>query len=440
MAGKGSRSRAREPEEVAGNGLLHRRALLGQGILIAGAMTTGMGASLTSAAAEPLTEGPWSMKVGSIIPPYQTPSRFEAHVVRTQDNPDGVPRNSRARTPHHLLKGIITPNGLHFTICHGGVPDIDPAQHTLVIHGLVKRPLMWTVEDLERYPMVSRIGFVECGGNSAPLFSNEPLQENVQALHGLASCSEWTGVMLSTLLDEAGIDPKAKWMIAEGADSPRLSRSVPVAKGLDDAMIALYQNGERIQPGQGYPMRLWLPGYEGNMNVKYVRRIKLTEEPTMSYYESRTYSQILPNGKAYRFYFLQEVKSFITSPSHGMKLKEPGVYEITGVAYSGTGRIRKVLVSADGGRTWGEAALQAPILPKAFTRFRMAWRWNGGPAVLQSRAFDESGTMQPTREQFVALRGQTSKPPAVTDFPSQHFNAITSWAVNGQGEVKHVYA
>ena len=429
-----------EPEAVAGNGLLHRRALLGQGIVYAGAVGTGMAASLTSAAAEPLRDGPWSMRVGTAIPPYQTPSRFEAHVVRTPDNPDNEPRNSRARTPHHLLKGIITPNGLHFTICHGGVPDIDPAQHRLVIHGMVKQPLEFTVEALERYPMVSRIGFVECGGNSAPLFSNEPIQANVQALHGLASCSEWTGVLLSTLLDEAGIDPKAKWMIAEGADSPRLSRSVPVAKGLDDAMIALYQNGERIQPGQGYPMRLWLPGYEGNMNVKYVRRIKLTEEPAMSYYESRTYSQILPNGKAYRFYFLQEVKSFITTPSPGLLLKEPGYYEISGIAYSGTGRIKKVLVSADGGQSWGEAALQDPVLPKAFTRFRMPWRWNGGAAILQSRAWDESGTVQPTRAQFVALRGQTTKPPSVLDFPSQHFNAITSWGVDAQGGVKHVYA
>src|SRR5215831_10404123 len=253
------RSGVPEPEEVAGNGLLHRRALLSRGILIAGAAATGMGTSLNGAAAEPLTEGPWSTKVGSIIPPYQTPSRFEAHVVRTQDNPGGVPRNSRARTPHHLLKGIITPNGLHFTICHGGVPDIDPAQHRLVIHGLVKRPLVWTLEDLERYPMTSRIGFVECGGNSAPLFSNVALQESVQAIHGLASCSEWTGVLVSTLLEEAGVDPKAKWMIAEGADAPHLSRSVPVAKGLDDAMIALYQNGERIMPANGYPMRLLLP-------------------------------------------------------------------------------------------------------------------------------------------------------------------------------------
>jgi sulfane dehydrogenase subunit SoxC len=440
MVDKPLESRNAEPEFVAGNGLMHRRALLGQGILFAGAVGVSLGGGLASAAAEPLTEGPWSMKVGTPIPPYQTPSRFEAHVVRSQDNPDNLPRNSRARTPHHLLKGIITPNGLHFTICHGGVPDIDPAQHKLVIHGMVRQPLVYTLDALERYPMTSRIGFVECGGNSAPMFSNEPIQANVQALHGLSSCSEWTGVMLSTLLEEAGVDPRAKWMIAEGADSPRLSRSVPVAKALDDAMIAMYQNGERLQPGNGYPMRLWLPGYEGNMNVKYLRRIKLTEEPAMSYYESRTYSQILPNGKAYRFYFLQEVKSFITSPSPGLQLKEPGYYEITGIAYAGTGRIAKVMVSADGGKSWGEAALQTPVLPKAFTRFRMPWRWNGAPAILQSRAWDEGGNFQPTREQFVALRGQTTKPPAVTDFPSQHFNAITSWAVSQRGEVNHVYA
>ena len=438
MAGKRT-TRAQEPEVVAGNGLLHRRALLGSGIMLAGAAAAGVGA--TTAAAEPLKDAPWSLRWGQVIPAYQTPSRFESKVVRTLDNPDNSPRNSRARTPHHLLKGIITPNGLAFTICHGGVPDIDPAQHKLVIHGLVRRPLVFTLESLERYPMVSHIGFVECGGNSAPLFSNEPLQENVQAIHGLSFCSEWSGVMLSTLLEETGIDPKAKWMIAEGADSPHLTRSVPVAKALDDAMIALYQNGERIQPGNGYPMRLWLPGYEGNMNVKYVRRIELTEEPAMTYYESRTYSQILPDGKAYRFYFLQEVKSFITNPSLGLTLSGgPGVYEITGIAYSGTGRITKVLVSADGGQSWGEAALQNPVLPKAFTRFRMPWRWNGGPATLQSRAFDEGGNMQPTRAQFVAHRGETARPPSVLAFPSQHFNAIQSWQVQANGSVRHVYA
>jgi len=425
---------------IAGNGLIHRRALLGRGAAIAGAIGVAGPALATGAAAEPLADPAWSLQVGDAMPPYQVPSRFEKGVVRTVDNPENLPRNSRARTPHHLLQGMITPNGLHFTICHGGVPDIDPDKHKLVIHGLVKRPLVFTLEALSRYPQTSRIGFVECGGNSAPLFSNEPIQANVQALHGLASCSEWTGVLLSTLLEETGILPQAKWIIAEGADAPHVSRSVPVAKALDDAMIALYQNGERIQPGQGYPMRLWLPGYEGNMNIKYLRRLKLTAEPAMSYYESRTYAQILPDGKSYRFYFLQEVKSFISSPSPGHVLKEPGYYEISGVAYSGTGRIAKVMVSADGGKSWGQAALQDPILPKAFTRFRMPWRWDGGPAVLQSRAFDEAGNVQPTRAELVAARGQTTKPPSVLAFPSQHFNAITSWAVDTKGGVSHVYA
>ena len=245
---------------------------------------------------------------------------------------------------------------------------------------------------------------------------------------------------LSILLAEAGVDPKAKWLVAEGADAPALSRSAPLSKGLDDAMVALYQNGERLMPGNGYPMRLLLPGYEGNMNVKWLRRIQLTETPAMSYYESRTYAPILPNGKAYQFFFLQEVKSFITQPSPGLALKGPGFYEISGIAYSGTGRISKVMVSADGGATWAQAALQAPVLSKAFTRFRVPWNWNGGPAVLQSRAWDEAGNVQPTRAQIIAVRGQAAKVPRVTAFPSQHYNGVTSWAINSGGAVSHVYA
>jgi len=427
-------------EPVAANGLLDRRALLGRGIALAGAMSTGVGTSLTSAAAEPLADDPWSLEQGATTPPLQTPSRFEKNVVRTLSNPKGEPRNQHARTPHHLLNGTITPNSLHFSICHSGLPDIDPDKHRLVIHGLVKQPMVYTLEALARYPMVSRMAFVECGGNSAPMFSNEPIQATAQALHGLVSCAEWTGVKLSTLLDETGIDPKAKWFIAEGADSLALSRSVPVKKALDDAMIALYQNGERIMPGNGYPMRLLLPGYEGNMNVKYLRRIKLVEEPAFSFYEGRTYSQILPDGKAYRFYFLQEVKSFITHPSFGHTLKGPGYYEISGVAYSGTGRIAKVMVSADGGKSWGQTALQEPVPSKAFTRFRMPWRWDGQPVTLQSRAWDEAGNVQPTRSEFVAARGETKKPPNVLGFPNQHYNSITSWAIDAKGEIKHVYA
>jgi sulfane dehydrogenase subunit SoxC len=425
-------------EAVAGNGLLDRRAFLRSGAAVAGTM---MGYTFVrSATAEPLAEEPWSLAPGGVSRPYEQRSHFEEKIGRILSNPKGEPRTSHARTPHHLVNGTITPNGLHFTIVHSGTPDIDPDRHRLVIHGLVKRPLVFTLDTLSRYPMVSRFSFVECGGNSAPMFSREPIQASVQALHGLVSCAEWTGVRLSTLLDETGIDPKAKWIVAEGADSLALSRSVPVKKALDDAMIALYQNGERLMPGNGYPMRLLLPGYEGNMNVKFLRRLKLVEAPAMSYYETRTYSQILPNGKAFRFYFLQEVKSFITHPSPGLALRGPGFYEISGIAYSGSGRISKVMVSADGGKSWGEAALQAPVLSKAFTRFRMPWRWDGGAAVLQSRAWDEAGNVQPTRAQFVAERGETKGIPRVFGFPNQHYNSLTSWAIDPKGEVKHVYA
>lgn len=426
-------------EVVAANGLLHRRAFLAGGGALAAAFT---GYRLGETAfAQALTDEPSSRKAGVPVQEYGTPSPYEKHVVRTLSNPKGEPRTQHGRTPHHLIHGTITPNGLHFVISHSGNPDIDPARHKLVIHGLVRRPLVFTLDTLGRYPMVSRMGFLECGGNSAPLFSNEPLQTTIQAIHGLVSCSEWTGVMLSTLLEETGIDPKAKWIIAEGADSLALSRSVPLAKALDDAMVVLYQNGERIMPGNGYPMRLFLPGWEGNMNVKYLRRLKLVDQPAMSYYEARTYAPILPGGKAYQFYFLQEVKSFITHPSPGLRLSGPGVYEISGVAYSGYGRIAKVMVSADGGTTWAQAALQEPVLSKAFTRFRVPWRWDGGPVVLQSRAWDEGGNVQPTRAEVIARRGQTAKP--VTNplgFPSQHYNGPTSWAVDKAGEVRNVYA
>src|SRR6266436_1776811 len=305
----------KNPEAVAGNGLLHRRLFLRGGAALAGAMA---GYTLVpSASGQQLAEDTWSLAPGVTVPEYGVRSKFEK-TVRTLSNPKGEPRTQHARTPHHLLNGTFTPNGLHFVISHAGDPDIDPDKHRLVIHGLVKQPLVFTLDALARYPMVSRMAFVECGGNSAPLFSNQPIQASVQALHGLVSCSEWTGVLLSTLLEETGVDPRAKWLIAEGADAPALSRSVPITKAMDDAMIALYQNGDRVMPGNGYPMRLLLPGWEGNMNVKYLRRIKLTDQPGMSFYEARTYAQVLPNGKAYQFYFLQEVKSFITHPSPGM--------------------------------------------------------------------------------------------------------------------------
>jgi sulfane dehydrogenase subunit SoxC len=423
---------------VAGNGLITRRALLGGGVTFVGAL--GTSGTTTGAGAEPLADAPWSLAVGGITPPVQTASPFEKDVTRTLSNPRGEFRTSHARTPHQLLGGTVTPNGLHFSINHGGVPDIDPAEHKLVLHGMVRRPLEFTLESLSRHPLVTRMAFIECAGNSAPMFAKEPVQTTVQMLHGLVSNAEWTGVPLSALLDEAGIDPTAKWLVAEGADAQFLDRSVPVKKAYDDALIAVYQNGEHLMPGNGYPMRLLLPGYQGNMNVKYVRRIKVINQPAYSYFETKNYSQILPGGKTWRFHFVMEVKSFITYPSFGLNLKAPGLYAISGVAYSGTGRIAKVMVSADGGNSWGEAALQGPIHDKAFTRFVMPWRWDGQPAILQSRAYDDGGNAQPLRAEFVAMRGEATRPVTTPlAFPNQHYNSITSWAVDSKGDIKHVY-
>jgi len=430
--------KANTPQQVAGNGLLHRRALLGRGLALAGA--AGASGVPIGAAAEPLTEADWGLAPGDPVPAYQLPSKFAKNVLHRLANPNFEPRTLQSGTAHHLLDGMITPNGVFFTIVHGGVPEIDPSVHQLVIHGLVKRPLVFSLDTLLRYPMTSRIGFLECGGNSAPLFSPQPIQADVQALHGLVPCAEWTGVKLPTLLEETGIDPTAKWFIAEGADPPHIMRSVPLAKALDDAMIALYQNGEPLMPGNGYPMRLLLPGYEGNMNVKYLRRIKLLTEPAMSYYESQIYTTPLPSGKAYNFFFINEVKSFITQPSPGRALQQPGLYEISGIAYSGMGRISKVMVSADGGESWAETALQEPVLSMAFTRFRMPWRWNGGPAILQSRAWDEAGNAQPTRAQFVAARGELPSVPPLLGFANHHFNAVVSWAIDAKGAITHAYA
>ena len=324
MRAKNKNSTPPGVETVAGNGLLHRRALLGRGIVFAGALTTGAaGASrppppsrsrtIHGAGARRRHPGPAAALA------FRGQGRAHAQQSgRTRRAPSTRARRCICSTAPSRRTRCISPS------CTPAFRTSIPTEHRLVIHGLVRQPLEFTLDKLMRYPMVSRMHFVECGGNSAPLFSKEPLQATVQALHGLSSCAEWTGVPLSILLDEAGVDPKAKWFVAEGADAAAIDRSVPLKKGMDDAMIALYQNGERIMPGNGYPMRLLLPGWEGNMNTKFVRRIQLTDQPAMSYYEERNYSPLLPDGKAYRFYFINEVKSFITQPSFGYALKEPG--------------------------------------------------------------------------------------------------------------------
>ena len=300
-----------------------------------------------------------------------------------------------------------------------------------MIHGLVRRPLVFTLEALHRYPMTSRIAFIECAGNSGALNAPTAQPLGVAAIHGLLGCQEWTGVKLSTLLDEAGVEPTARWLIAEGADSASMSRSVPLAKAMDDALICIYQNGEHVRPSNGYPVRLLLPGFEGNMNVKWLRRLKLTAEPAMTKDETSKYTVLLKDEKAWQFVFPLEVKSVITRPSPGLALKGPGFYEIAGLAWSGNGSIRQVEVSADGGQSWAPAALSGPILPKAPVRFRTPWQWSGGPAVLQSRATDDTGMVQPSRATFIAERGLRGQ---------YHFNAVQSWRIDEKGEAANVYA
>jgi sulfane dehydrogenase subunit SoxC len=393
-------------------------------------------AGLTFLAARPAAAAPpevpaWMKVPGAGMSPYGARSKHEGDVVRTINTAPGTIGTGASRTPLEHLEGVITPGALHFERHHNGIPDIDPAEHRLLIHGLVDRPLMFDLEALSRYPLVTRIQFLECSGNSAGNNSPEPPQQSAGGIHGLVSCSEWSGVPLGILLDEAGVRRDARWIVAEGADAAAMSRSVPMSKALDDSIVAIYQNGERLRPGNGYPMRLFLPGWEGNANVKWLRRIQVTAEPAMTKDETSKYSDLMPDGKALQFTFPMGVKSVITSPSGGLAMQGPGLYQISGIAWSGAGRIRSVEISADGGATWAEAALSLPVLPKALVRFRLPWRWNGGPAVLKSRAIDETGAVQPTRQALLAERGAAFR---------YHYHAIQSWEVSAEGTVRNVYA
>ncbi len=385
-----------------------------------------------AAAAEPPDVPAWMKSPGAGFNDYGAPAKYESKVTRTfgRSQP-GTTGSGAIRTPLEALEGTITPSGLHFERSHSGVPDIDPAKHRLLIHGMVKRPLVFTVDALLRYPMVSRVHFIECAGNSQLLYQPQPPNLTAGQTHGLVSCSEWTGVPLRLLLEEAGVDPAAPWILAEGADAAAMSRSIPMAKAMDDALLALFQNGERLRPENGYPLRLFLPGWEGNMSVKWLRRLKGVPVPIMTKDETSRYTDLQADGKSLMFTYPMEVKSVITRPSHGMSLSGPGLYQISGVAWSGEGTIRKVEVTTDGGRSWVAAALDAPVLPRALTRFRAPWRWDGGATVLKSRATDDAGNLQPEREKFIAEHGSNA---------IFHCNAIQAWSVAASGEVKHVYA
>ncbi len=429
-------SRFIQPIGAAPGVPLSRRAFLGWSSAGAAALAS----AAFPAGASPGLERPqpdrpeWMRAPGRPMSGYGSPSPREAALRRGIQSRYGLtaPASGASTTPLEGLEGTITPSGLHFERHHSGIPDIDAARHSLLVDGAVARPLFFSATDLLRYPLVSRTCFIECSGNSAFNIAPEPLQVPCGALHGLLSCSEWTGVPLALLLEEAGLRSTEGWLVAEGADSSAMNRSIPLSLALEEGMIALFQNGERIRPEQGYPMRLLLPGLEGNVNVKWLRRLEVRAEPAQARDETSKYTDLLPDGRARQFSLEMGVKSLITRPSSGMRLPSSGFYEVSGLAWSGAGRITHVEFSSDGGQTWAPARLDGPTLPKSLTRFRVPWKWQRGQgAVLQSRAMDERGRVQPTRSVWTRRYSPSN---------TYHYNAIQSWAIGPNGEVTNSHA
>jgi sulfane dehydrogenase subunit SoxC len=361
---------------------------------------------------------------------YGLPSQWEKNLQRRES--PGLTRVSAASvsfTPLQGTFGIITPNGLHFERHHQGWFDIDPSGHRLMVMGLVKDPRVFTMDDLMRLPSVSRIHFIECGANTGMEWANVAVP-TVQYSHGMLSCCEYTGVRLSTLLDMVGADTKkGRFVLAEGADGSSMTRTISMESALDDVMVAWAMNGEMLRPENGYPLRLVVPGVQGVSWVKYLRRLEVGDQPFYTKDEVVHYVDLMPDGTHRQFTSVQEVKSVITTPSGGQVLLDKGYYNVTGLAWSGRGRIRRVDVSFDGGRNWRQARLENPVLSKALTRFNVDWVWDGSPAILQSRAIDETGHVQPKINQLRAVRGTRS---------IYHNNAIQSWKVSDTGEVFNV--
>jgi sulfane dehydrogenase subunit SoxC len=412
-----------------------RKFLLRAAVLAGGSATAATSARAIAqgpADALPPNVPPWSRTLGApvLASPYGVPSKFEAS-VRRRESPGltRTPHSSVAFTPLQSLFGIITPSGLHFERHHAGVPEIDPHQHRLMIHGLCRNPRIFTMDDLLRFPSVSRIHFIECGANTGMEWSNVAVP-TVQYSHGMIGCSEWTGVALSTLLDEVGFDPKARYLLAEGADGAALTRTIAMTMALDDVLVVYGQNGEMLRPEQGYPLRLLVPGVQGVSSVKWLRRLEIGDAPWNTREESLHYVDMMPGGKHRQYTWIQEAKSVITAPSGGQVILDRGFHEITGLAWSGRGRVKRVDVSTDGGRNWRTARLQEPVHTKALTRFRIDWQWNGETALLQSRVVDETGYVQPTYRQLRAVRGTRS---------IYHNNAIQTWRVDPSGDVNNAH-
>jgi sulfane dehydrogenase subunit SoxC len=367
---------------------------------------------------------------GVAVKPYGMPSKYEVNLQRRES--PGLTRVSAASvafSPLQGLFGIITPSGLHFERHHQGWYDIDPAKHRLMVNGLVKKEMVFSMEDLMRLPSVSRIHFIECGANTGMEWGNVAVP-TVQYTHGMLSCSEFTGVPLSLILDMCGADTKkGKYVLAEGNDGSGMTRTIPMEMALDDVLVVWGMNGEMLRPENGYPLRLVVPGVQGVSSVKWLRRIEVGDMPYGAKDEAIHYVDLMPDGLHRQYTSIQECKSVITTPSGGQQLLETGFYNISGMAWSGRGKIRKVDVSVDGGRNWKEARLETPVLSKAVTRFNVDWIWDGKPAILQSRAVDDTGYVQPPIRLLREVRGTRS---------IYHNNAIQSWKVDTNGEVSNV--
>ena len=398
------------------------------------AAAAGMTAPVRANQGEPaiLQKQTWQTTLGQPVAakPYGMPSKYEANLQRRES--PGLTRVSAASVafaPLQGLFGIITPSGLHFERHHQGWYDVDPAQHRLMINGLVKKDMVFTMEDLMRLPSVSRIHFIECGANTGMEWGNVAVP-TVQYTHGMISCCEFTGVPLSILLDMVGADySKGKYVLAEGGDGSGMTRTIPMEMARDDVLVVWGMNGEMLRPENGYPLRLLVPGVQGVSSVKWLRRIEVGDMPYGAKDESIHYVDLMPDGMHRQYTSIQECKSVITTPSGGQQLLTTGFYNISGIAWSGRGKIKRVDVSVDGGRNWREARLETPILSKALTRFNINWTWDGKPAILQSRAIDETGYVQPPIRMLREVRGTRS---------IYHNNAIQSWKVDINGEVSNV--
>ena len=418
---KETRDEPRDEADTEKAALLNRRSLLAG---TAGIVSAIVMRSVTRSAEAAMPAAPDDpTRVPGVAPTgYGQRSTFEQSVR--------VPRSWWASlTPLQDSHGILTPSALHFERHHNGVPVIHPEHHRLMIHGLVAQPWAFTMDDLKRFPATSRLVFIECSGNSA-IEWKAPTGQTVQQTHGLTSTSEWTGVALKTVLQEVGVKPEASWMLAEGSDAAAMTRSLPLAPLIEEALLCYAQNGEPLRPEQGYPLRLLLPGWEGNTCIKWLRRLKFGTAPFMTREETSQYTDLMPDGTARQFTMVMEAKSVITSPSGGQRV-QPGFIDIRGLAWSGRGRIAQVEVSTDGGRSWQQAVLQDPILPKCHTRFYLPWRWSGEDVILQSRCLDETGYVQPSRAALIAVRGVNSV---------FHYNAIQSWKIAADGQVSNVHA